>query len=236
MRSPGIDRSRRRGLAGFAAVAGLVLASALAPARAADDDRAEAFFHAIAVDDAGELASLLARGASPDLRDARGQVALYVALRDGSPKCARVLAAAPKLTVDAVNAFDETPLMMAALRGDEEVVRTLLARGAAAHRPGWSPLHYAAAGGHPALVRLFLSLGAPVDARAADGTTPLMMAAAHGGSETAEVLLEAGADRSLVDARGRDAAARADAAGSDAVATWLREWKPASQRARPVRR
>jgi hypothetical protein len=193
-----------------------------APVRAGATDEVA---HAIAVDDGRALAALLARGADPNTLDERGQVALYAALRDGSPRCVQVLLAARDLKVDAVNAAGETPLMMAALRGNEEAVAALLARGAAAHRPGWSPLHYAASGGSVPLVRLFLARGAPVDAQAPGGATPLMMAARYGGSDAAEVLLEAGADRTLVNDQGRDAAAEALAGGLDGVARWLREWR-----------
>jgi ankyrin repeat protein len=211
----------------FLQIVGVVAAGAFVlgtwPARA---DRDADLLHAVEVDDDQGVASLLAQGADPNVKDSRGQVALYVALRDGSPKSARVLVAAKDLQVDAVNAGGETPLMMAALRGNLEIAQALLDRSAAAHRTGWSPLHYAATGGNPAMVRLFLAKGAPVDARAPNGRTPLMMAARYGGSDAAEVLLEAGADRALVDDAGRDAAANADAGGNDAVATWLREWHP----------
>lgn len=206
------------------AVSASAAAAGLAHAGAYED-----FFHDIALDNERSLAALLARGVDPNSRDERGQVALYVALRDGSPRCARLLAGAKGLDVDATNAVGETPLMMAALRGDEAVARLLLERGAAAHRTGWSPLHYAASGGHVALVRLFLARGAPVDARSPRGDTPLMMAARYGGSDAAAVLLEAGADRSLVNDRGRDAAAEADAGGADGVARWVRAWRPSGR-------
>jgi ankyrin repeat protein len=210
----------------FVAVPGAALRAAPPP-----PDREADLLHAIAIDDDRTVARLLADGVDPNVKDARGQVALYVALRDGSPKSARVLVAAKGLQVDAENAGGETPLMMAALRGNEEIALALLARGAAPHRPGWSPLHYAATGGSAALVRLFLSKGAPVDARSPTGRTPLMMAGRYGSSDAAEVLLEAGADRRLVDDAGLDAAANADAGGNDAVATWIREWHP--KRVRP---
>ncbi len=215
-------------LAGVAAAAAAPVTPAAAAATqvAPPPATTDALFHAIAVDDDRAVARLLAHGADPDARDPRGQVALYVALRDGSPRSARVLEAAPGLHVDATNDAGETPLMMAALRADAAAVEALLARGAAPHRAGWSPLHYAASGGDAALVARFLALGAPVDARAPNGATPLMMAARYGSSAAAQVLLVAGADRALVNDAGRDAAAEADAGGMDGVARWLRAWQP----------
>jgi ankyrin repeat protein len=154
------------------------------------------FFRAIELDDVSTVNRLLARGFDPNTPDAKGQVALYVALRAGSEKVAQALASHPELKVDATNAAEETPLMMAALRGALEPAQRLLTRGAAVNRPGWTPLHYAASGPNPALVRVLLERGASVDARSPNGSTPLMMAARYGSEDAVALLLERGADAS----------------------------------------
>ena len=169
-------------------IVGLVI-SASVQASSYDD-----FFRAIELDDVSTVNRLLARGFDPNTPDAKGQVALYVALRAGSERVAQALAAHPELKVDAANAAEETPLMMAALRGALEPAQRLLARGAAVNREGWTPLHYAASGPNPALVRLLLERGAAVDARSPNGSTALMMAARYGSEEAVAMLLERGAD------------------------------------------
>lgn len=157
----------------------------------------EDFFQAVNRDDGNTVAMLVKRGFDPNSRDPEGQTAMHLALRDQSPQVAQALWSSPGLDVDAVNASGETPLMMAALRGELEWARRLLERGAKVHRAGWSPLHYAATGNEPRIVALLLDRGAPIDARSPNGTTPLMMAARYGAEAGVDLLLARGADKQL---------------------------------------
>lgn len=200
---------------------GLGTALALGAAAPALAGSYEDFFHAVNIDDARTVRSLLARGFDPNTPDEKGQVALYLALRDGSPRVAEVLLAHPGLQVDATNAAGETPLMIAALHGESDWVQRLLARGAAVERTGWTPLHYAAAGPEPRLVALLLAHGAAIDARAPNGTTALMMAAGYGAIDGATLLLERGADARVRNNAGLTAADFARRAGRDALAARL---------------
>ena len=84
--------------------------------------------------------------------------------------------------------------IMAALNGDMDFVKLLIAKGAEVNKKGWTPLHYAAANGHDDIVTLLLRYSAYVDAGSPNGTTPLMMAARGGHVSTAKLLLDAGAD------------------------------------------
>ncbi len=76
------------------------------------------------------------RGFDPNTPDEKGQVGLYLALREGSLKVAEVLLQHPQLKVDAANAAGETPLMMAALRGNVEWTQRLLGPRRAAQPRG----------------------------------------------------------------------------------------------------
>lgn len=154
----------------------------------------EDFFSALGNDNVRVVKGLLERGFDPNTRDPKGQVGLYVALRVESFEAAQTLLAHPQVDVNAANEAGETPLMMAALRGSEEWTKKLLARGAQVHKPGWSPVHYAATGPAPAALRVLLDAGAPLDARSPNGTTPLMMAARYGKEESVDLLLARGAD------------------------------------------
>ena len=181
----------------------------------------EDFFRAVELDDARTVTQLLQRGFDPNTPDPQGQVGLFLALRGGSEQVARVLLAHPDLKVDAANSSEETPLMMAALRGELEPARRLLDRGAKVERPGWTPLHYAASGPNPALVRLLLDRGSPIDARSPNGTTPLMMAARYGTEDATAMLLERGADASLRNQLDLGAVDFARAAGRESLAKRL---------------
>lgn len=91
--------------------------------------------------------------------------------------------------------------------GDLDAVRRLIeADPALLESPGGSertPLHYAAAYGHPGIVRLLIEKGAPIDARDQGMATPLRLAAVANEHETARALLEAGADVGIPDDYGR---------------------------------
>ena len=160
----------------------------------------EDFFKSVLNDNAGTVEALLVRGFDPNSRDEKGQNLLYLSQRDGAFKVAQVLLDHPQVRIDLVNNAGETALMMAALRDHGAWVAKLLDKGARIEgavegdRPGWTPLHYAAAApGTQALV-LLLARGARVDARSPNGTTPLMMAAQYGPEDAVAALLKQGAD------------------------------------------
>lgn len=157
----------------------------------------EDFFAAIKQDDPGTITQLLQRGFDPDTRSPDGQHGLYLALREGSLKAANALIDWPKTRVESRNAQDESPLMMAALKGHAEIVRRLVARDADINKPGWAPLHYAATGGHLEIMEFLLEHHAFIDAESPNGTTPLMMAAHYGSTAAVKMLLEAGADTNM---------------------------------------
>ena len=181
----------------------------------------EDYFRAVEVDDARTVTRLLQRGFDPNTPDPQGQVGLFLALRGGSEQVVQVLLAHPELKVDATNTSDETPLMMAALRGALDPARRLLERGAQVERPGWTPLHYAASGPNVAVVKLLLDRGSPINARSPNGTTPLMMAARYGTEESALLLLDRGADATLRNQLDLGAADFARAVGREALARRL---------------
>jgi ankyrin repeat protein len=152
------------------------------------------FFVAIKRDDPATIRRLLQLGFDPNTPGPNGSTGLFLALRERSLNAAEALLEWPKTDIDARNPDDESPLMMAALKGDLAIARRLIARGADVNKPGWAPLHYAATGTSPQMVQLLLDENAYIDAESPNGTTPLMMAAQYGPESTIKLLLEAGAD------------------------------------------
>lgn len=160
----------------------------------------EDFFVAILRDDASTINALLRRGFDPNTRDPKGQVGLVIALQQGSTKAFAALMASRTINVEARNAQDESPLMMAAIKGNVDAVKALIARGADVNKTGWAPLHYAASAGtpqHTTIIALLLENHAYIDAASPNGTTPLMMAAHYGSNEAVQFLLDEGADPTL---------------------------------------
>lgn len=152
------------------------------------------FFRAIMGDDARSVQSLLQRGFDPNTVNPEGVPALMLALRVPAPKVADVLVGWPQTKVEVRNAQDESPLMLAALRGQLDLVKKLVERDADVNKTGWTPLHYAATGGHVPVIEFLLEHSAYIDAESPNGTTPLMMAAMYGSPEAVKHLIQAGAD------------------------------------------
>lgn len=181
----------------------------------------EDFFQAVKRDDGAAVAALLARGFDPNTLGPDGLSGLFMAARMGSAKVARVLLDAPDTEVEFRNAADESPLMLAALRGDLPLAQALIARDADVNKPGWAPLHYAASKGQVALISLLLEHYAYIDAESPNGSTPLMMAAGYGSLEATRALLEAGADPTLKNAKGLTALDFAQGFGKTASASLI---------------
>ncbi|MGL6109270.1 MAG: ankyrin repeat domain-containing protein [Rubrivivax sp.] len=164
------------------------------------------FFRAVAVDNAEGVSALLRQGFDPNTVSESGQVALFLAMRDDSPKVAAALLASPALKIDATNAAGETPLMMAAMRGRLDWTQKLIERGAKVQREGWSPVHYAATGPNVQVVALLLDRGADINALAPNRNTPLMMAARYGAEDSVRLLVQRGANKRLLNDRNLSAA------------------------------
>jgi ankyrin repeat protein len=164
---------------------------------AAHADAALDFFRAVRADNVGGVERLIERGVDPNQRDESGQTGLLLALREPSPRVVEALIASPKVDVEARNAKDESPLMMAALKGQQDVVMKLIARDADINKPGWAPLHYAATNGHVSIMKVLLDKHAFIDAQSPNGTTPLMMAAMYGSTEAVKLLIDEGADQAM---------------------------------------
>jgi ankyrin repeat protein len=168
----------------------LLGAATLAMATPRDDMR-----KAVEFDDANTVKKLLAKGTDPNLVDDAGNPMLVVALREKSTKAAAVLIGAKDIDFDKANPAGETPLMMAALQGEMDMVKLMVeGQEAEVNKHGWAPLHYAATNGHNDIVKYLLDHSAYVDAESPNGTTPLMMAARAGHIDTVKILLDEGAD------------------------------------------
>lgn len=162
----------------------------------------EDFFTAIQRDDAPGVQQLLARGFDVNTLDPKGNIGLMLAIKEPAPKVAQVLAAAPKIDVNILSAQGESPLMLAALKGEIGLAELLIKKGADVNKTGWTPLHYAATKGHLPMIRLLLENYAYIDAESPNGSTPLMMAGMYGTPEAVKLLIDEGADLMLKNQQG----------------------------------
>jgi hypothetical protein len=204
----------------------LIVAVGISSANAGSYDD---FFIAIKRDDPDTIRALLQRGFDPNTPSLEHLDGLYLALRDGSMKAAKALVDWPKTNVDTRTDHDETPLMIACLRGQADMARKLIGRGADVNKTGWAPLHYAATSGNVAIIQMLLDENAYIDAESPNGSTPLMMAAMYGTSDAVKLLLDSGADPTLKNQLGLtalDFAKRADRKdAAELVTAGLQAWK-----------
>jgi ankyrin repeat protein len=107
------------------------------------------------------------------------------------------------------------------LHGSVDTAILLMEKGAQVNRPGWTPLHYAAAGGSERMVDLLLDKHAFIDAESPNRSTPLMLAVRQKHEALARRLIAAGADPSLRNDAGMSAGDYATRNGNAALAEWL---------------
>jgi hypothetical protein len=198
------------------------MAAGVQPALAAPTSAQTAdFFRAVQMDDAGTVRSLLGKVDPNEVNPIGGEPALVLAVREGSMAVLDALLRYPGTNVDAPAMNGNTALMMAAFKHNQPAAEVLIAKGAAVNRPGWTPLHYAAASGDNDIARLLLAHGARIDAQSPPASgkyTPLMMAAREGHQDSALFLLAQGADPQLKNSEGLTAAQIAQRADHGAIA------------------
>ena len=207
----------------------LLLASpGLACAGSFDD-----YFTAIRQDNDGKISELLAKGFDANTSDLTGQNGLFIAIREPSPKVIQVLARWAKTDVNVLSTQGESVLMLVALKGQDALVDQLIKKGADVNKTGWTPLHYAASGGHAKVISLLLENSAYIDAESPNGTTPLMMAAMYGSEASVKLLLKEGADAKIKNQQGLTAldfaqrGQRPDAV--EAIASAIRSKQPSGR-------
>lgn len=175
---------------------------------------------AVKMNDITTVGNLLQRGVDVNTSDALGNSLLMLAAENGNLPILELLLR-KKAKVLTRNRYGDSALMVAALRGHPKATAALVAAGAEIDPDGWTPLIYAAFGGHVETVRFLLSLEVDVDAQADNGMTALMVASRNGHLEVVKVLLEYDADATLVAQDGLTASDMATRAGNTEIAMKL---------------
>ena len=174
--------------------------------------------------DVAEVRRLLRAGANVSLANNYGATPMSLAAEVGNTDMLKVLLEAGA-NVESPNADGQTALLAVARTGNVEAAKLLLDHGAAVDAKekfgGQTPLMWAAARRHPAMMQLLIAKGADVNAASIDrdyqrhvtaegrpksldsgGLTPLLYAARENCMACVDVLLKAGADIDLPDPDG----------------------------------
>lgn len=220
-----MQAQRRLVLRSAVLVAGLACGIAIAAPVPPNEAQLTTFFRAVQMDDAKTVNAMIGTVVNANQPNPiGGEPGLVQALREDAMEVFKAFLAHPGTNLEAKAANGNTALMMAAFKRNRPAVAALLAKGAKVNQPGWTALHYAAAGGDDEIVRLLLARGAKVDAvspKASGGYTPMMMAAREGHDGTALVLIAHGADRTRKNVEGLNAVQIAERAGKPRVAAAL---------------
>ncbi|KAK8768403.1 hypothetical protein V5799_015134 [Amblyomma americanum] len=115
----------------------------------------------------------------------------------GEVRLSKALPTASRKVAERRNRMGETPLQVAAIKGDAARVKALLSAGANPNvrdNAGWTPLHEASSQGALEVVRLLIAAGACVNAAGPDGITPLHDAVLSNVPDVVLLLRSAGAN------------------------------------------
>jgi len=204
-----------------------LLIAAGAALEARDHKGRTALWTAASLDHAATVATLLAAGADPDARDQAGVTPFVAAAAAGGAAARlllertrdldRALAAAVwgrhadlamrlagrGADINTVDVLGRPALAGVVVHQGTALLDWFLTQRVDLARRGGAALHAAATTGRSDLARRLLDAGVPVDIRAVDGATALLLAAGGGHVEVVRLLLERGADRGARDAQGR---------------------------------
>jgi ankyrin repeat protein len=146
---------------------------------------------------------LLAQGAEVNARRmSNGETALYEALRNRSFDILTLLTQSGA-DVNLPNRSGDSPLMIASLEDDIEIIEFLKAKGAKFNSPD-EELLFAASHGYVPDVQRVLAAGAKVNQSYEGGITPLIAAAKNGQTAAVRALIAAGADINALDTYAHD--------------------------------
>ena len=170
-------------------------------------DGTVALHWAVYRDDAVMIARLLGAGADANLANRNGATPLTLACTNGSAAIVeRLLNAGARLSAAESGL---TPLAACAAAGATDAVRMLIGRGADVNAADTvrrqTPLMWASADNHAAVIKLLVEAGANVNARSAGNFTALMFAARQDARDAALALVAAGADLDFAAPNGQTA-------------------------------
>ncbi|XP_067660904.1 ankyrin repeat domain-containing protein 50-like [Haliotis asinina] len=146
------------------------------------------------------------KGADVSLLDKTGDNILHCACRGGGAEVLKYILSKDMVDINSLGHRKRTPVIVAAERGQKEVVELLVKHGAdlsLSERSGGNILHHVCQRGHYKLVKYVLSLNmVDIHSRWWMKRTPVMVAAKYGHKEVVKLLVNHGANLLQSDKRG----------------------------------
>ncbi|TVY89821.1 Serine/threonine-protein phosphatase 6 regulatory ankyrin repeat subunit B [Lachnellula willkommii] len=126
-------------------------------------------------------------------RSGFGEAPLHLAADNNAPRCTQVLIDA-KADLEQLNAYQETPLVVASVNGSWKSAEVLIRAGANIHakdpETNSTIMHEASAAGIISIVDLVLEQQLDIELQTLDGKNALFLAAANGHVEVVDILLQ----------------------------------------------
>ncbi len=98
----------------------------------------DSFLRDVKFNDVKAVKKALASGMSPNAMDDKGNSALTIAITEKSLDVAKLLIDTPSIDLERPNLAGETPVMLAAFTGSEELVKYMVEkRQVEINKPGW---------------------------------------------------------------------------------------------------
>ncbi|MFE8703431.1 ankyrin repeat domain-containing protein [Cytobacillus sp. FJAT-54145] len=139
-----------------------------------------------------------------------GNSLLHIAAENNMVKLVEKILAEKVIDINAENEFSLTPLFLALIQNNNEVIKVLIEYGAdpnISNNDGYTTLHEAVSKGDDEVINLLIDNGADVNAVTTNDLTTLMTAAQSGNNSVVEILLTQGADINKQDIDGYSALA-----------------------------
>ncbi|XP_046337771.2 ankyrin repeat domain-containing protein 17-like [Haliotis rufescens] len=149
---------------------------------------------------------LVNEGANVTLVNKKGDNLLHSASRGGNVEVVKFVLSLDMVSINSRGWKNMTPAMTAAVKGHKEVVELLVSKGADVSlldKGNNNLLHLACRGGNVEVVKFVLSQGTlSINSRGWEKMTPVITAADKGHKEVVELLVNEGADVTLVNKKG----------------------------------
>ncbi|XP_046548455.1 ankyrin-3-like [Haliotis rubra] len=168
---------------------------------------------------------LVIKGADLSVVDKDGDNILHVACRGGNVKIVNYILMQNIVDINSKDDEEMTPVMLAAYHGKREVFDILVKKGAdlsVVDEDGDNILHLACFGENAEIVKHVLGLHiVDINCKGSSGMTPLLLAAEYSTWDVFELLLESGADPSVVNIDGDNVLHVACAVGDQDIVKYL---------------
>jgi ankyrin repeat protein len=163
----------------------------------------EDFLFVVALNDTKIIKRFLENGADVNYTNPYGETALHIAVANGNFDIVKLLVEKYSANINAQTIKNTTPLLIALQNDQENIANYILSRNPVLNVKeeewGLTEIHHATLRGYSEIVKKLIEKKVNLNEQDNDGYTALVYAANNSSNEILKLLLEAGANKALVD-------------------------------------